>query len=148
MSIVYQFSARFWLFAQTLPTQPPARSFEAMFEQRGLGWFLIAGVLALLMLLAPPAALSATVVHPGLPDLDPVLPVWSFIATEAKLKIGDLIICRSDTTDRESPWFISQVLAVENDGSVAVLKPLANGVSTLVQLPRTLIVDVARPGRP
>lgn len=86
-------------------------------------------------------ARGATVIHPNMPELD-IVPVWLFIAG-AKLEVGDVVLCRSDT-DAESPWFITAVLSIEEGNTIMIMKPVGHGVSIMAQLPMAQVLDVAR----
>jgi hypothetical protein len=102
----------------------------------------------LAILLAVAAAARGSTTDLAQYDLAPAQPFWSFVAAGGRLHAGDIILCRSDTTEPASPWFVTQVLSVEIDGSVLIMQPLGQGVSKMVQLAASEILDIARPRKP
>jgi hypothetical protein len=92
----------------------------------------------LVIFLALFTAHGSIIVHPGLPELDKIL--WTFVPGY-QMQVGDIALCRDA---EKTPWFTMQILSVEEDHSIMGMKPIKDGVSIMVQVPFSEIVDVAR----
>lgn len=90
------------------------------------------------------SAHGATIINPALPEVTQT-PIWGFL-TSAQLAVGDVVICRDEVTEAV-PWFTARILAVDEDHSIMVMKPVGNGISLMTQVSLNQVLDVARVSR-
>ncbi len=107
--------------------------------------FCRACLLAAFAGLLPASVATSGVTPPVLPQWHSAPPVWAFIdAGTEPLEPGDYILCRCDAFDPDSPWYLTQLVSVEADGSLSVFQPVGTDVIVVVKISRAQVLDVAR----